>query len=306
VRKFIVITTIVLGFLSFPSPALAHGDVRLVDEVVRLEPGESAQFDGDLHYHRLVGRISADGPVVVRLINVDGESVALSRGPGAELSFNDLIRCCDDRAWTPHRLVIENPGDDPVTVEARARLVHDDLAVMVYGAEAGTRESIVVMGAIWIAVLWRGTRWRRAMLPMRWPLLASVGLAAGVGALGLYGAVRYGIGGAPALVAALGDIPVLPVNAIVSRASLVMLVAMVGWALAGYWWARARPSASKPLWVALGLALAGMVALTALLIASAYEATGVPVAMALAAIVPLLVVIGLELRRKARARPVVG
>jgi hypothetical protein len=202
--------------------------------------------------------------------------------------------------------VIENVGNDPVTVDALARLVHDDLAVMVYGAESGTRESIVVMGAIWVAVLWRGTRRRRATLPMRWPLLASVALAAGVGVLGLYGAVRYSIGGAPALVGALGDVPVLPVNPIVSRASLVMLIAMVGWGLAGYWWARARPLASTPLWVALGLALAGMVVVTAVSIASAYDTVAVPLSMTLAATVPILFVIALEFRRQRHGKPVVG
>jgi drug/metabolite transporter (DMT)-like permease len=92
----------------------------------------------------------------------------------------------------------------------------------------------------------------------------------------------------------------VPVNPIVSRASLVILIAILGWGLAGYWWARARASTGPGAWIALGLGLAAAPVMTAALIASAYGSAAVPVAMAVLAVAPIMVVIGRDLIKRSR------
>jgi hypothetical protein len=39
VRKIVAIALVVLVFMAFPPATAAHGDVRLVNEVITLEPG---------------------------------------------------------------------------------------------------------------------------------------------------------------------------------------------------------------------------------------------------------------------------
>jgi hypothetical protein len=281
--------------LAAPRPALAHGDGRLVAETLQLRPGGSVEFGAELHYHRLVGRFSADGPIVVTLVERDTGSVAVELGPDSDLTVNRLVRCCDGRAWTPYVLVIGNRGDTAVTVAARATLVHDDLAVMVYRAESGTVESVVVMGGLWTWVLWRIRRRRLATTASRAAATLGVLLGSVLG-LASYGALRYGAGSAPALLAGLADVPVLPFNPLVSRASLLVGAAMIGWAVAGARWAKARTAMSRWGWMALGAVVVGAVVISAGAIATAYEVTGMPLAMALTATVPVLVFMAIELR----------
>jgi hypothetical protein len=273
-----------------PAPAWAHGDDRLVDGDVEIPAGSSATFNGDLHYHRLVGEVVADGPVRVRLVDVRSGQDVVVIGPGTHLPFNDLVRCCDE-AWAPHTLVLDNLGDRPVTATARIGLVHDDLAVMVDGAEDGTRASIVIMGAAWWALAWRALRRRPADVALRRPLVGSVVLSTFVLGLGTYAAVRYGLGGAPAVVAGNADVPILPVNPIVSRASLLMGLSMIGWALVGLWWVRARTTTSRQWWWAVGAWLAGAVVVVAVAVTLAYGSPLVQVAWLVATLPPLVFVL---------------
>lgn len=284
-----------LVLLLTPSAAQAHGDDRLVNETFDLAPGEAVTFDGELHYHRLVGRFVADGPIEVRLVQTDTGATVVDLEPGSDLTVNQLVRCCDGRAWTPHQLVIENTGDEPVTVEAKATLVHDDLAVMVYRAEAGTAESVVVMGALWVWALARIRRRRSSTSPAR--ATRTVGVVLGsVLALGVYGAIRYGVGSAPGFLAGLADVSVLPFNPIVSRASLLMGVMMIGWAVAGARWAKAGQVMDRTAWVAVGAVVVGAVVVAAVAIGTTYRATGMPLAMALTATLPVLAFMAIELR----------
>lgn len=291
------VAVIALGavFLLIPgtSTAWAHGDGQLVNDVVTLAPGASATFDGELHYHRLVGEVSADGPVRVRLVERrSGDDVTVI-GPGTRLEFNELVRCCDE-AWAMHMLVLDNLSHDPVIVTARVRLVHDDLAVMADGAESGTRTSIVLMGLAWWALAWRALRRRPADVALRRPLLGAMALSTFVLGLGTYAAVRYGVGGAPAVVAGNGDVPVLPVNPIISRASLLTGLVMIGWAAVGLGWVRARATTSRQVWLAIGAWLVGAVVLVAVAVTQAYGSPWVQVAWVIAAVPPVILVLAVS------------
>lgn len=293
--RFLVAVLVGVVVALSPAPAQAHGDDRLVDETVVLAPGETIGFDGELHYHRLIGSFVADAPIAVRLVRGDTNSSVIDLGPGTDLTINRLVRCCDGRAWTPHRLEIENRGDLPATVRARATLVHDDLAVMVYRAEAGTAESVVVMGGLWLWAL-AGSRRRPAPRSTR-RTVVTVGVTFGVIlALGLYGAFRYGVGSAPALLAGIADVPVLPFNPLVSRASLLMGLAMIGWAVATHRWARSGRALAPTRWTVLGIVVVGAVAVTAWAVGTTYGTIAMPLAMAATAAVPVIGVMVLELR----------
>lgn len=293
--RTIAALVMVLSVLLVPRPALAHGDDRLVDATLELGAGEFVEFAGEIHYHRLVGRFVATGLIDVRMVGSAAAESAISPGRAADVSVNQLVACCDGRVWTPHRLVISNPGDGPVTVDARATLVHDDLAVMVYRAEAGTGESVVLMGGLWTWLLWRIRR-RRLTGTARRAVITLAGLVVATLVITLYGAGRYGTGSAPALVAGLADLPVLPFNPLVSRASLLMGVGMVGWVLAGVRWAKASGAMAYSSWVALGLVVAGTVIVTAGAIGTTYHVAGMPLAFTAVAVLPMLALTALERR----------
>jgi hypothetical protein len=274
-----------------PTPAHAHGDILLVDEVLALAPGASVDFDAELHYHRVVGQVtSTGGPVGVRLIASQTTTEVFALEPGSQQAFNVLVRCCDE-AWAPHTLVIDNAGREPVTVKARASLVHDDLAVMVDGAESGTRIAILLLALGWWALVWRETRRRDAEMPLHRPTVGLVSLTFFVLGLGIYATARYGVGGAPSVVAGNADVPVLPRNPIVSRASLLMGLSMIGWAFVGRWWVRARSSTSRIAWLVLGVALGGAAFVVAVSILIAYGGLLVQTAWLVAAAGPILLVL---------------
>ncbi len=287
-RAACVVVAALVPVLGSAAPASAHGDELLFDGDLLLFEGESASFTGDVHYHRLVAEITANHPVVVSLVDERTGTVRVERPPSLEVRINELVRCCDDDAWTPHHLVIENPGEVPVSVDARASLVHDDLAVMAYRAEAGTTESVGILGAAWAAVLWRRRRRdvestpRRAVVSLAVVVALTLGLAA-------FGAWRYGLGSAPAVVAGTGDVPILPRNPIVSRASLLMGLGMIGWAVAAARWVAARASMPGVAWALTGVGVAGAPAVVAYAVATTYGTAGMPVALAVAALAPLVV-----------------
>jgi hypothetical protein len=289
-----------LGLLSLlgsvvllaPSPAaLAHGDERLLDGSFTIGPGDVIAVDGSIHYHRLVASFAADGPISLTLVDLTADAVVLAIPPAESVTVNHLVACCDSAAWAAHRLLIENPGSASVTGTGRASLVHDDVAVMVHRAESGAAESVGVMGAIWIAVLWR-TRRRTGGNSARNAVVTFGVLAAAVLVLAFYGFTRYGVGGIPALIGALSDVPVIPTNPIVSRSSLLLGVAMVGWSITAVRWTRAEATMSRLGWLGLGTLVTGAVGLVGLLAAATYGAAGMPIALTVAALLPLLLAAG--------------
>jgi hypothetical protein len=273
------------------SPAVGHGDGLLVRGSLTLAPGQVAAYHGSVHYHRLVARVVADGPVRLRLHDFVTGEVALEVGPTSRLVVNELIACCDDATWTPYTLVIENVADRPVALRARAVLVHDDLAVMVYGAESGTREGAVVITAAWIILLWWGRRRPRRASALRRAGWASAVLAAGAVIAGTYGWLAYGRSGAAGLVAGLSHVPVLPWNPLVSRVSVCLAVAIVGWLVAGALWARSRPAPGSPAWAGVGVGLGAGVLGVAGAVVVEYGVLSLPLGMAAGMVIPLALVV---------------
>jgi hypothetical protein len=192
---------------------------------------------------------------------------------------------------TPYTLVVENVGDRPVAVRVRAVLVHDDLAVMVHGAESGTREGAVVITAAWIVLLWWGRRRPRRASALRRAGWASAVLAAGVVIAGAYGWLAYGRSGPAGLLAGLSHVPVLPWNPLVSRVSLFLGVAIVGWLVAGALWARSRPAPGSPAWAGVGVGLGAGVLGVAGAVVVEYGVLSLPLGMAAGMVIPLAMVL---------------
>lgn len=299
-RVLLLLAATAVLISSGAAPARAHGDVRLFDGETVIAPGGSARFAGELHYHRLVASVHADGSVAIRFVGRDasgGSRVLVERGPARTHRINELVPCCD-RTWTPHTLVVENPGEHAVTIRGTASLVHDDLAVMVYGAEPGTEVAVVLLGVAWGAILWRTVRRRptsSTAAPRRAPVLrvtgASLALVAVVAALVAIGTLRYGTGGVPAVVAATADVPILPINPVVPRAAVLVGLAILGWGRIATRWATAHSAVPPVPWIATGAALVGAVLVTALAVGRAYGAVAIPVATASVAAVPVAVVV---------------
>lgn len=276
--------------VAMPDMASAHGDARVVDEVVSLDPGAAATYEIELHYHRLVGQVSSNGPVRVSVRHAFSGEEVVAFAPGTERTFNQLIRCCNE-VWASHHLTIENVHDTAVTVTARASVVHDDLAVMVDGAESGTRAAIVLLGIGWWAMARRAFRRTEVRMPLRVPVIGLAVLTTFILGAGSYASVRYGVGGAPAVVAGTGDLPVMPMNPIVSRASLLMGFSMLGWALVGVWWIQARTLADRRRWTVLGFGILGAASVVAVAITVAYGGPLVQAGWILAAAPPIVAVL---------------
>lgn len=152
------------------------------------------------------------------------------------------------------------------------------------------------MGLIWGVVMWRIVRRPErttAFAHAQWWSGAVVGA---VVVLAWFGSLRYGSPGPPGLVAALADVPVIPANPVVSRASLLLGVTMVGWAIAASRWARSRTVAPRLPWLLLGVGLLATVTATLAAMAGSYGSVGIPTAMALVAAIPVLGVLVLSAR----------
>ena len=271
--------------LIVATPALAHGDQRLVVGEITLDAGETVALPGELHYHRLVGRFVATGPISVRLVDETTGAVVIESAPGSDLAVNELVRCCEGTAWAAHRLEIENRTDRTVVVDALATLVHDDLAVSVFRAEAGVIEGMSALAAVWVYGLVR-TRRRAASTPRA--AVATLAFVSGtVGLVAVIGSARYGSGSVAGLLAGAVDIPLLPVNEIASRASVLVFMAMAGWGVAAARWVGARSRMTRVAWSTLGLAVAGAVAIAAALVTIEYETFRMPAFFASLAILPL-------------------
>ncbi|MPY81026.1 MAG: hypothetical protein GEV04_21860 [Actinophytocola sp.] len=301
-RRAAVITGVAAALLLVFAPsANAHGDSPLVNGAVAITPGGEISYRGQLHYHRLVADISADGPVTVRLLDTTGDEV-LARS-GHRIAINELIRCCDGVTWSPHELVIANPGASAVSVQARAHLVHDDLAVMALEAEGGVSTSIAAFAAIVSVALWVQYR-RRTPLPIRKVWLTLGAAATLVLAAVAYSTVRYGFAGAGAMVAGGYDLPLLPVNRIASRGSLLIALAVALWTWSAARWARSRRTASTPQWLLLGFALVDVAILTGIAVGWTYGAWTIPLALAAAVSAPIVTMIAVsQLRARGAAHP---
>lgn len=292
-RRFAASALVASGLLlAFAAPAHAHGDELLLDRVIELAPEEILAVAGEVHYHRLVGRFSASAPVVVRLRGPDG-AVVVERGPDTQIRLNELLRCCE-APWSPHELEIENVGAGPTNLDVSARFVHDDLAVMVDGAESGTRVAIGLLGGLWVLLLRRARR-RGATTAPGLGRIATPGtlVVAVVTGVALLGGVRYGVGGAPGLVAGGADLPLLPWNPVVSRASLLVALAMVGFGLVGTRWAAAAAGAPRRLYIAAGIVIAAAPIAVAVAVAAAYGDPWIPATMAAVASVPVLALLAI-------------
>ena len=281
--------------LIVATPALAHGDQRRVVGEITLDAGETVAMPGELHYHRLVGRFVATGPISVRLVDETTGAVVIESAPGSDLAVNELVRCCEDTAWAAHRLEIENRTDRTVVVDALATLVHDDLAVSVFRAEAGVIEGMSALAAVWVYGLVR-TRRRAASTPRA--AVATLAFVSGtVGLVAVIGSARYGSGSVAGLLAGAVDIPLLPVNEIASRASVLVFMAMAGWGVAAARWVGARSRMTRVAWSSLGLAMTSAVAVAAALVMIEYETFGMPAFFASLAILPLGIALISEWKR---------
>lgn len=304
--RWAMLATLVAGLalagVMVPGPAVAHGDSGAGLDGVTLAPGTSVSSTVRIHYHRFVALVDADGPVVLSLVDENG-AAAFERGPVSSIRVNELVACCDSRPWTPYQMVVRNPGDSPVTLDADVMLVHDDLAVMAYAAEPGVRASVVVLGALWTWLLWRALRRPRRVPSLRSAVVGLVAAATGTVGLAVAGSWRYESGGAPGVLASLGDVPVVPLNPLVSRASVLVLLAMLLWGWSGIRWAGSRPTAGPASWLVTGAALLGAVLATAAAVAQTYGLTSVVLGAAAAAGVPVLAVLVHRGRRGLVLRP---
>lgn len=284
-RRLVVAGLVVALSMIATTPALAHGDQRLVVGEITLEANETVALPGELHYHRLVGRFVATGPISVRLVDETTGAVVIESAPGSDLAVNELVPCCEGTTWALHRLEIENRADRTVVVDARATLVHDDLAVAVFRAEAGVIEGMLALAGVWVYGLVR-TRRRAASTP-RAAMATLAVVSATVGLVAVIGSVRYGSGSVPGLLAGAVDIPLLPVNEIASRASVLVFMAMAGWAVAAARWVRARSRMTRGAWSTVGLAVTGAVAAAAAVVMIEYQTFGMPAFFAALAVLPI-------------------
>lgn len=279
------LVAVVVMSVAAAAPAAAHGDQRLVGGEISLDVDETLAFPGELHYHRLIGRFVASGSISIRLVDEATGAVVIEAEPGSDIAVNELVRCCDGMTWAPRRLEIENVADRPIVVDATATLVHDDLAVSVFRAEPGVIEGMLALAAVWVYGLVR-TR-RRAATTARRAVTTLAVVSVAVVSVAVVGLVQYGSGWVPALLAGAVDVPLFPVNPIASRASVIVFLAMIGWAVAGTRWAGARDRMSRVAWSALGVALVGAVVLAAALVTIEYETAGIPVFLTALAVLPI-------------------
>lgn len=287
--------------LTAATPAAAHGDQRLVVDEVPLDAGETVAFPGELHYHRLVGRFVASGSISIRLVDERTSAVVIEAGPGSDLAVNELVRCCDGSAWAAHRLEVENLAHRPIVVDAAATLVHDDLAVSVFRAEPGVIEGMLALAAVWVYGLIRTRRRAGTTAKKAAGTLAVVSVAVLSVALG--GWVRYGSGSVPGLLAGAVDVPLFPINPIASRASVIVFLAMIGWAVAAARWAGARHRMSPAAWSALAAVLVGGVVVAAALVTTEYGTSAMPAFLATLAAVPIGITLIVENRTHTAAVP---
>jgi hypothetical protein len=93
--------------------------------------------------------------------------------------------------------------------------------------------------------------------------------------------------------AGLSHVPVLPWNPLVSRVSLFLGVAIVGWLVAGALWARSRPAPGSPAWAGVGAVLGAGVLAVAGAVVVEYGVLSLPLGMAAGMVIPLALVVAI-------------
>jgi hypothetical protein len=86
-------------------------------------------------------------------------------------------------------------------------------------------------------------------------------------------------------------VPVLPWNPLVSRVSLCLGVAIVGWLVAGALWARSRPAPGSPAWTGVGVGLGAGVLGVAGAVVAEYGVLSLPLGMAAGMVIPLALIV---------------
>lgn len=281
--------------LTSANPALAHGDSGSLDRPFWLEPGESITADSEVHFHRLVGRVSSSEPVQVEILS-DQAASPLDPQADEEHRINELFACCDE-VWSPVTVSITNTSEAVAIGSASLSFIHDDLAVSVYGAEGGVREAIVILGVLWAWVVWKGVRRRKEPKRSLLPLLALCGAVLALAAWGMW---RYGGEGPQAFIAATGRLVPLPTNPIASASTLALASSIFLWGWIGSRWARSIGVEPVRRWFATGALLIASAGITAIFISQAYDATAIPIASAIVSIAPPMVAMSVFAVQRAR------
>jgi hypothetical protein len=289
--------------------AAAHPDAAVIDGSLLLAPGDVRAYPMAVHFHRLVATYRVDGPGSVELQVVAGAD-ASTGGVAYEASLADrgrlhhLIECCD-AVFSDYTLVVRNAGAEPVGLDLRAWIVHDEFAVIARAAEAGAVE---VPGGLFLglgigAVLaGAAVRRRRSRIggteapheaagahAYRWSVRLFLSAVVAALVLGTAGALRYGTGFVTGMMAIMADVPV-PGGPFGSRAAFLIGVLLLVWIVAVWLWIvaarRGRDSDSGRVAV-LGVALAVVHSAGGVAVASAYGAWLVPVGLGVVLAAPL-------------------
>lgn len=305
--------------IALPARGLAHPDLPVGDQRLTLAPGQEAEVPLSLHFHRLVGEIQAAGggtagALRYAITGPDGTRRPIA-GPSPSGRLNHLVACCQNELYSPHRLLIRNAGPDPITVDVRLLLIHDDLAVVALNGEPG---AAVQTGLIFLALsAWMGlriVRLRRGRQPAPnarpgpnparsavWSLGLFLLAAAGALGAGLLGASAFGGGLVDGMVASAPLLP-LPPGPFGSVGSVLMLLLMAPWAAALIIWTRSLRAlgAGNPyrLTRIAGLILAAGSLTAAALLSLRYDALS-PLIIAAFPVAALLAGVG----RTGQARP---
>jgi len=241
VRRALVVLALLLLVAATPSAA-AHGDAPSLKRDGTLAPGEELTMTRELHWHRLVGSIrSADlDSLVLRVERPDGTThVAI----GARGTVNTVIRCCLDAVWAEHTIVLRNNGTTAAAFRMDIALLHDDFTVLADGAEGGSGTGVLVLSGLTAAAAWRARptgRTDTAAARQR-ARLSTVSITVAwvlMGALGLYGMLRYG--GGP-LLGSLNAFALFPLPSAFLNAHLIgMVVLFALWLTALFSWSAAQ------------------------------------------------------------------
>lgn len=291
---------VLVTLLALPT-VLAHGDrtVSTHDEPLTIPPGGRTALDLEVHYHRLIARVDPHGtPITLAIHPDDGSSTpdaveVLWRSGTVDdaATFNVLIPCCDDAAWSPFHLVVTNTHPtDTAHVRLQAKLVHDDLRVGMTGVEGGDLLTVLIftvpallLGHRGLTTLQSGRARTGTGLTARGfarrSHLVLLSLLTLLTAATVWGASRYGGGAAGGIVAAYGVIfPTL-------GGLVVFLSIIVTWFVAAHLWMRGfeaavttEPDAAGPV-AAGGLAQVLVLLIVPGLLVLAYGIDALPIAL---------------------------
>jgi len=173
--------------IALPSPAYAHPDFPIADKAVEISPGRFIEFPLTVHFHRVVGSLEVISPEVgtVTALLMDDQAFTryaagqpspklYSSGTTGSARLNFLIACCRviqlsreynrELTYTKYHLVIDNTqSSSSVRVKLRASLLHDGLAIIVYGGEPFAVAMVgPFFGAIGLTMAFMIRRVRRA------------------------------------------------------------------------------------------------------------------------------------------------